>query len=237
MEQRKHVYGSIVISATTPVEPFPIFVNPKTLNGTHTENKWRGLYQLLFEAEHSHTVLALPQRNKYMAINVVSDDLREACYLGDDLKRLLTDLDSRYEGARLLYKLDQTMCELDRSWSPAPPYLAVIDNISEHSYFVLLSNGVRTYVTGVYDGVNNSVRLVWTTDPDFIAGVRSHESTRYVFYRYPDLIDRPMFINSQLVCARWFQWSKTFTTTDGLLRIFNALEALLYKDPTVFTGS
>ena len=132
----------------------------------------------------------------------------------------------------------QTMKDLRSDWNQVPPYLAILENQSEHSYFALLSHQVSTHIIGVYDGVNSSVRLVWTTDPDFIQGVRKTEPTRYVFFRYPDLVDRPMFLNTQLLCARWFQWSRAFDqTTDGLLRTFNALETLLFKDPTVSTGS
>jgi hypothetical protein len=232
------VYGSLVLSATTPVTALPIFVDSETIIGRHTESAHKGVYHLLIEGQYAQSVLALPQRNKYTTIRVLADAHADACYLADDLKRQFTDLDSRYDGARLLYKLDRTMDDLAAEWDPVPPYLAIVDNQSEHSYFALLSHSVRTHVIGVFDGVNSSVSLLWTTDPDLIFKIRAKDPTRYVFYRYPDLIDRPMFINTQLVCSRWFSWARTFgSSSDGLLRTFNALETLLYKDPTVFTGS
>jgi hypothetical protein len=226
------IYGSLTISATTPTKQFPVFNVEFARPTSHTESKYRGL---CYEQACGHTVVenavALPQRNKYMLTTVVSDRTPLSMAVSKSLTRCLVDLDSRFEGARQLYKMQMLMKEID----PRQPYVATINNTSEHATITLLAQGSPLYVLGVYDGVNKSVRLVWTTDPDFVQIVRAEDPTRYVFYRYPDLFDRPLFIHTQNVCANWFSWSKNFEGPDSVLKIFNALENFLYKNPNTAT--
>jgi hypothetical protein len=120
------------------------------------------------------------------------------------------------------------MAELDTG-----EYVAVINNLSEHATFTLLTSGTTLYLTGVYDTVNSSVRLVWSTEDTFVEEVRRADQTRYVFYRFPPIVDRPLFIYTQLVCSKWYSWTKAFNGVDGLSKAMNALEVLLYKDPTI----
>ena len=229
------VYGSLVISATTPVKDFEVFNHARTKTGNHTESKYRGLYSLLIDEYNLvENNVALPQRNKYMVTSVVGSSPTTIRNISQVMARSLTDLDSRFDGARQLFKMQQLMSEIEiGTGGTGYPYLAVINNISEHASFNILSSKVQIHVFGVYDTVNKSVRLVWTTDDEFIAREKESDYTRYVFYRFPVLYDRPLFIYTQSVCAKWFSWSNAFTESDGVLKTFNALENFLYKDPSL----
>lgn len=227
------IYGSLVLSATTPIKDFPIFANTKTKNGNHTESKYRGLFStLVLGSGLAENNVALPQRNKYMMTSVLADQPSPLLsnHISGVLCRSLTDLDSRFDGARQLYKMQQLMIEVSYGIG-TNSYVAMINNVSEHASFNLLACKTSLQIIGVYDTVNTSVRLVWTNDPDFVQNLKEEDYTRYVFYRFPDLYDRPLFIYTQSVCAKWFSWSKVFTGTDGILKTFNALENFLYKDP------
>jgi hypothetical protein len=223
------IYGSLCVSATTPIRQFPQLEGSKPQHGNHTQSRTRGLFSTLetgdtFEVE----TVALPQRNKYMTVAVEASTKAGSAIIASLLKHKLVDLDSRFEGARQLYKLNQMMAELDTG-----EYVAVINNLSEHATFTLLTSGTTLYLTGVYDTVNSSVRLVWSTEDTFVEEVRRADQTRYVFYRFPPIVDRPLFIYTQLVCSKWYSWTKAFNGVDGLSKAMNALEVLLYKDPTI----
>lgn len=229
------LYGSLTIAATTPVKPFPIFENPKTKSGAHTESKYRGTWSTLSIGDPvSERIVALPQRNKYMTVSTLSERETEATAATALIAEGLTDLDSRFDGARQLYKVHRLMEEI-KPQLEGIPYVAIVNNTADHASFNLLSSELLLRVYGVFDVVNRSVRLVWTTDADFVEDVRATDPIRYVFYRFPDLYDRPMFVYTQNVCAKWYSWATAFTGVDGLLKVFNALENFLYKDHTVET--
>jgi hypothetical protein len=227
------VYGSLVLSATTPVLPFPIFEHASTLSGTHTESRTRGLYStLVSDPSLIEATVALPQRNKYMQTSVLSENEVESNRISGRLCSSLSDLDSRFEGARHLYKLQTLLNEL-AEYDSEIEFLAIINNTSEHASFSILSHGVAIDLIGVYDVVNRSVRLVWTIDDHFVTDLKAIDQTRYLFYRFPIVYDRPLFIYTQSVCAKWYSWSKTFTDTDGVFKAFNALENFLFKNPNL----
>jgi hypothetical protein len=234
MPNVSELYGSLVISANTPIRQFPQLEGSKPLHGSHTESRHKGLFSTLVTGDHyAEATVALPQRNKYMQITVVRDDLDLSPAIAADLLRTkLSDLDSRFEGSRQLFKLSQLMDEI--AVNPGcMGYAAVVNNTSEHATFSLLSSYVTIYLYGVYDTVNSSVRLVWTTDETFIEQVRRADPVRYVFYRFPVVYTRPLFIYTQSICSKWYQWTKVFTGVDGLVKAFNALEIFLFKDPSV----
>lgn len=230
-----HIYGSLVIAATTPCRQFPQLEGSKAQHGNHTDSRTRGLFSTLTTGgRFTASDVALPQRNKYMAVTTASRTVEESAIAHTRITKGIVDLDSRFDGSRQLYKLNQLMSEAFHAPGVSlPAYVSIINNISEHAHFSLLSEGIRLYLCGIYDTVNSSVRLVWSTDSSFIDGVRCADPMRYVFYRFPTLLDRPLFINTQPVCANWYKWNKAFTGIDGLARAFNALELFLYKDPTV----
>lgn len=231
--QHTHLYGSLVIAATTPVRQFPMLEGSKPLHGNHTESRTRGLFTTLETGDRwAADTVALPQRNKYMTVTVAAQSNGQSMHTASLLKRSLEDLDSRFEGSRQLYKLNQLMLEIETP-NLCGSYVAVINNTSEHATFSLLSSGTPLYLCGVYDIVNSSVRVVWSTDDTFIDTTRRADPTRYVFYRFPMLLDRPLFIHTQLVCSKWYSWCKVFVGVDGIAKAFNALELFLYKDPSV----
>jgi hypothetical protein len=227
-----HVYGSLTLAASSSIEPFTVFEDSRARSGAHTESRFRGLFQTLVDGPSVEAAVALPQRNKYMNTSVVAEDATVANVVSHRLSINLADLDSRFEGARQLYKL-QKLQEECSGFDQRLRYMAVINNTSEHASFAILSQKTVVYVIGVYDTVNNSVRLVWTTDDTFVETVREHAPTRYTFYRFPEVYDRPLFLYTQSVCAKWYSWSRTFNGIDGILRAFNALENFLYKNPNL----
>lgn len=230
--QPSSVYGSVILAATTPVKPFSVFKDDQTKHGAHTESRFRGLFSLLISSlNKSEDVVALPQRNKYLTVSVISQSLNASKALTAEMKELLSEIDSRFDGARQLYKLNRLMADVE--WVCDEPYIAIINNQSDHSYFSVLSEKLELHVTGCYDVVNKSVRLMFSTDENWIQDIREAEPTRYIFYRYPPICNRPLFIHTQSLCSRWYSWSNTFTTTDGVLRAFNALEVVLFKNPNL----
>jgi hypothetical protein len=225
------ICGSLVLSATTPIQEFPSLVDANTVRGFHTEGRFKGAYSLLVEGDYEEVEVPLPTRNKYLTVTALSEyqEFTEAitnfCYTK------LQEIDSLFEGARHLFKMQRMMDSINELHVRPQPYIVCINNNSNHSYFTLLVSGMSLHVYGVYDTVNKSVRLVWTNDEAFISSCRAVDPTRYVFYRYPPLNDRPMFIYTQAICAKWSEWSRVFSGPDGVLKSFNALENFLYKDP------
>lgn len=233
-----NVYGSIVISATTPMKEFPQLINQNTTTGMHTTSKFRGRYDICVAGPCVvQDELVLPQRNKFLKTILVSKDINQdkLSLVNKALKISMTNLDSRFDASRHLYKLNIAMLEV--YGNERAPFLAIINNIAEHSNFSLLSMGIDLQVLGIYDIVNKSVRLAWSTDPYFINDIKAVDFTRYVFYRFPTLYNRPLFIYTQTVCSKWLRWARDFKDEDGVLKTFNALENFLYKDPTRATLS
>jgi hypothetical protein len=231
------IYGSLTIAATTPIRQFPQLEGSKPQHGNHTQSRTRGLFSTLELGDRwAAETVALPQRNKYMTVTVLADKKPQSEHTALLLKEKLADLDSRFDGARQLYKLHRLLLEVDDELVIAADhggYAAVINNLSEHATFTLMSSGKVIHLTGIFDAVNSSVRLAWTTEDGFIEEIRRADPTRYVFYRFPPIVDRPVFIYTQLVCSKWYSWTKAFTGTDGLSKAMNALEVLLYKDPSI----
>lgn len=219
-------YGSLVLSATTPLQPFPMFNDARTLNGNFTNGRYRGSYSLLMpEAEEDH--IALPARGKYMVAYTMGYPL-DAQAIARGIVRQLPDLDARFEDARQLYKSQQLMNEID---IPShPPYVVVINNMKEHPYFNILVQRTTLHLIGVFDTVNRSVRLVFTTDDEFIERVKAEDFTRYVFYRFAPVRDRPIFLHTQSLISRWYFWARAFRGPEGVLKCFNVLEHFLLKD-------
>lgn len=221
------VYGSIVVHALNTTQPFPQLVGGT--EGQHAEGKFRGLWHhRLVGDTHTETEMALTQRNKYLKIATISP----AGHLeaNDQLTRVLPSLDSRFEdGTRHLYKLNMLMKET----YTGRPYLAVINDVSRYGSISLLAEAMSLKVLGVYDTVNTSVHLVWTNDRHFENDLRATAPTRYVLYRFPVLENRPLFIHTQYLCSRWYDWMKAFRNTDGILRAFNVVETVLFRDPSV----
>lgn len=219
---QEYLYGSLTLAATTPLNQFPMFNDTRTINGNFSG--YRGSYSMLMPEAIEREVV-IPARNKNMSVYVTAGPVASPS-LATMLEKSLPELDARFDGARQLYKSSQLMSEIGNQ----VPYLAVINNTKEHPYFNILVCGIDLHMIGVYDTVNRSVRLVFTTDPDFIEKVRSADYTRYVFHRFPVVADRPLFLHTQSLISRWYSWSKAFRGPDSILRCFNVLECYVLKD-------
>lgn len=227
------MYGSLVLHATTQVQEFPRLVDANTIKGFHMENRLKGVYSLLIDGDFEELEIPLPTRNKYLTVTVLAEQESALANLAALCELKLPEIDSMFEGARHLFKMQQMMDDFSKTVTD--PYIICINNNSQHSYFTLLAHGVPLYLYGVYDTVNRSVRLVWTSDAQFIGSCRAVEPTRYVFYRFPVLENRPLFLYTQNLCARWYEWNRIFTGSDGILKAFNTIENLLFKNPHVET--
>jgi hypothetical protein len=220
---QEYLYGSLTLAATTPIHQFPVFHDARTINGNFTG--YRGSYSI-FAPGAAENEVVLAARGKHMNVYVSSPNPVAAPVLAGILKQQLPELDARFDGARQLFKSNQLMRDINSLES----YVAVINNIKEHPYFNILVWKTEIHLVGVYDTVNRSVRLVFTTDPDFIEKTRSADYTRYVFHRFPTVKDRPLFLHTQSLISRWYSWSKAFRGPDSILRCFNVLECYVLKD-------
>lgn len=242
----KKIYGSLTLSATTPVAEFPQFLDPTTERGLHTASKFRGSYALLVKGRTYGMSIPIPQRSKYLEIYTQSPlSVKISLNLNRMMRKKLAELDSRFDAARHLYKLNQMMIELEneydkellkkeqRTAADVLRFFSIVHNSGEHPNISLLSSGLHIDLIGVYDLVNSSVRLVWTTDKSFINDVKAYDFPRYVYYRFPTFRDRPIFLYTQALCSKWLEWHRAFEGPSVVLRCFNALEAFLYKDPSV----
>src|ERR1700756_4800520 len=124
---QEFLYGSLTLAATTPLHPFPVFNDTRTVNGNPAG--YRGSYSLLMPNAVEKEVV-LPARGKNMSVYVTSDPV-SAPVLAGVLGNALPELDARFDGARQLYKSNQLMNDI-ASYSP---YVAVINNTKDHPYF------------------------------------------------------------------------------------------------------
>lgn len=224
------LYGGLVIAAMTPVVE-PLSHLRGGTSGSHSSAKHRGRW---FHKTGDHLVteseLAMPTRDKHFNITTLGGT---ATAVNRAISEQLVELDSKYEGARQLHKLQRVMDNIAGSLDAdlALPYLAVINNTATHGWIGLLSQHWPLHLYGVYDTVNTSVQLVWTNRESFVHECRLEHIARYVFHRFPVIENRPLFINTQVVCARWYDWTKSFKGSEAYLRAFNVLETSLYLDP------
>jgi len=129
-----------------------------------------------------------------------------------------------YEGSRQLYKLQKLIESLDsKSYGAVVNIEATTANgQATPGSFYILSNRLPVYVALVFDQEEESVRLVWATF-DIVAKLRtsSINPNRFVFFRFPVAVSRPLFLPSQVLCQRWYNFTKTFKDKPLMpLRIF-----------------
>lgn len=207
----------------------PALQDFKRRSGQHIHGRYNGKWTEVNEVEG--TAVYIPQRYKHLTISVSDQSVLP------DLSAGLEGLDALYDTARQLYKLNCFLQTFSHSG------FAAIVNISSAApqgapvsgSFYLLSKGIPLYYALVFDVQENSVQLVWSTI-DFKTDIQTRSLFRYVFFPFNPVVDRPIFMPTQALCARWWQLIKGFgESRHGLLRAANALELVLYKDPTVET--
>lgn len=225
-----NTYGALTIDAQSSTPVLPVFDSGCVATGHHTNSRYKGQWALKFPNHHRVVSVELPQRDKHMQVSVASRWGGVDQDIADTLAHELQDLDAKYEGSRWLYKLQRL---LETTSDYHAEYVAIVNNQSEHPSFSILSQGLDLGFYGVYDTVNRSTQLAWSTDPDFVQITRAQEPTRYLFHRYPTVKDRPLFIHKENVCSKWYVWKQAFTNVDGVLKAFNVLENFLFKNPEV----
>lgn len=218
------IFGSLVLFSDRQLtDLYSPYLNDLDIHsGAHINDRHKGLWTQASDIEDFDVYL--PQRYKRMSVLATSNR--------DILMAELSVLDSNWDDARHLYKLGQMMKSL------AGPMIAVVNSVSTSSdglngSFYLLAINEPLYINLVFDLEEHSVRLTWSTF-DLKKDIQDRKQFRYIFYALPILIDRPLFINSQNLCGRWWKLRRSFgETKHGLLRACNALELALYKDPTL----
>lgn len=225
-----NTYGAFTIDAQSSTPVLPVFDSGCVATGHHTNSRYKGQWALKFPNHHRVVSVELPQRDKHMQVSVASRWGGVDQDIADTLAHELQDLDAKYEGSRWLYKLQRL---LETTSDYHAEYVSIVNNQSEHPSFSILSQGLDLGFYGVYDTVNRSTQLAWSTDPDFVQITRAQEPTRYLFHRYPTVKDRPLFIHTENVCSKWYVWKQAFTNVDGVLKAFNVLENFLFKNPEV----
>ncbi|QRE00078.1 hypothetical protein [Burkholderia phage BCSR5] len=216
------LYGAVVLAANSPTQPFKLYEGGES--GAHFQSRFTGFWYTYstYEAE----VMSLPQRDKLLRIDYMTEEP-----LYKSLSQKLSQIDSQYEGSRHLNKLHRLQEELDAE--DCTNYAVMINNASSHGYFAFLSRQIPIYLYGMVSTVNGSVQLLWSTEDDVVDRVRSLHPLRYVFFRFPPIIDRPVFLPTQAVCSHWWRWTSSFQSELSMLRAFNALDVRLFKDPTL----
>lgn len=229
------LYGSICLSSTeAALKPFPqMYAGVAKFH--HTSHPQRGLVQVCsMTANWAGKEVHLPQRSKSYQLYAIGEQ-QWCSTVVDYLAGELPKMESQHEQARQLFKLNEYMKDMKRL-PRSQAYVAMLINNGDHAHVGLLSQWNDLNLIGVYDSVNSSVRLVWTDDEYFVTDVRNVDPGRYVFYRFPMLVDRPLFLYSQALCSKWSKWMKTFGSgPDAVLKAFNSLELFLYKEPELPT--
>lgn len=226
-----YFFGSLVLQAKCRVSDFPMSVlrDGHTSRGQHVPGTYNGHWSLTTNIESQN--LYLPQRYKHMHVmSTESDAASEIC-------NALNTLDSEYEGARQLYKLGKMLDGLNSQNHATLVNIEASTDAGSQGSFYLLSAGQPIFVCLVMDQKpdERSVRLLFSTfDP--IPHIRLacvNEPNRYVFFRFPNLVSRPLFLWSSYMCKRWYSANRDLQNNAlGLITACNALENQLYKDHT-----
>lgn len=228
------IYGSLVLASTeAAIKSWPQFDDSTPYQYNQTQHPVRGLLRLA--GIDSPAEVHLPQRSKSYYVSVGSPMRSHEASVLSSICNILPHMESEYEATRQLYKLHMIMVGL-RARS-AFPYLSHVISQGDSNHVGILAQGITLYVLGVYDTIARSVQLVWTDDEYFMSDLRAREPGRYVFYRFPDLSNRPLFLFSPALVSKWLGWTKKFQGPDCLLKSFNALELYLYKDAEIPTRS
>ena len=216
-----HISGSLSLKATASVELLTLPSIKPVVDGFHLEGRLNGSWWLDYNIQNATEVL-IPARQHRLSIISSSKDML------DSLSQKFSILDTTALGSRHLHKLYLLMQELGNS----KDYSCVVNNKGSKGTFAILSSGVPINMFLMFDTVSRSVQLVWSTK-DLVNEIRETYGIRFYFYHFPTIINRPIFIHTQTLCAHWWRWSKGFGFSKSAeLLTCNAAELYLYKDPT-----
>ena len=192
------------------------------VNGTHIPDARNNKGEWITRYDNSSVGEAVvPTRNKQIIVDTIGCDASEA--LSDKIADAVAGLDPAMQGQTYGSKLERMM-EGFRTLN----FSGTVRTYSNHGTFILLSGRMPVYVAAVADP--QSYRIMWYTDREVETQMRDTDVRRYVFYRMPTLEDRALFIPSQVVCSRWWNWQEKMEDSNlKMLRCFNALESFLYR--------
>ena len=219
------ISGFVTIGAVHS-SPFSLPPEGKLVEGNHCIGRYTGSWALQFdEASVETRQILLPHRDKQVTALWDSDSLPQVDYLTSRLETL----DAAYEGETQLFKYNELLRDLVASWGPTTsPVAGVLNTVSTHSSFSLLSVSQPMDLVGVFDPQLGSAYLAWSTCPpgfDLAASIRRTYPLKYLFYRFPKVCNRAIFIPTQAICAHWWKYMKG----ENPLFAFNALELKLFK--------
>lgn len=219
------ILGSLVLHATQPVPelPIPELDGLTKRTGHHVAGRFNGSYREYFDTEPVEVMI--PQRYKSMSV-LTTDNVRE------ELSEQLAKLDTQYEGARQLYKLQRLMDRMPDDWHASVNVCnSGADGTAQSGAFYVMSAGDPMFITLVFDSATGSVQLVWSTF-DIKTRLRQSNALNYSFFMLPSRRRAPLFIPSQSLCSKWWRLTKTFEDHRwALIKTCNAIEMMLYKNP------
>lgn len=217
------IFSSVTLHSARqpPIIAVPSLAGVPCRTGHHVYGRYNGSW--VESSDIEPTEIYLPQRYKRVAVTSTAEVPK--------LVEELETLDSRYEGARQLYKLHRLITAVESSFAASVNICSTSQDLTSGSFYVL-SSKVPIYVNLVIDLTDHSTQLVWATF-DFKAEMQASGMLNYVFYPFPVLIDRPLFVHTQNTCSKWWKLLKTFNGPFQYIRAANALELYLYKSPEI----
>jgi hypothetical protein len=222
------LFGSLVLHAERPVPVLDI-TDLKDLpqrSGQHVKGRYNGRWAEVNSMEPVE--IYLPQRYKNLTLSTTNPNTIPQLSSG------LEELDSKYTDSRQLYKLNCLLAEVNSEFAATVNIASAEQEGNPISgAFYLFSRCTPLYFALVFDVEETSVQLVWST-VDFKTHMQTRNLFRYVFFAFKPIVDRPIFIHTQSLCSRWWQFTRAFgNEKHSLLKAANALELQLYKDPNV----
>lgn len=249
MDYADHMYGSLVIySPSGDRSPLASRISNKMIEGEHRFLRFSRAWRLDVPTD-SHLYIQddiiIPSRNRHLMTHtlvdipytdIFSDNLVKETVLNAnrEICKAVSEIEGEHENARLLHRLEQARKQVAPiTHGAADGFATFVNNVGSRNYFGLLSTGVPIYLYGAVDQ-DQSVHLVWSTDEGIGSALRATHGDRLHLYRFPEIVDRPLFISTQFVCSYWHRWSKEYKNNAlSYLHAFNALEIRLYKDPNI----
>jgi len=219
------ILGSLVLHSDRPVPEFelPELKGLHKREGHHVGSRHNGSFREYFDLEPLE--LLVPQRYKRMTV-LASDNVKH------ELSAELSTLDSQFEGARQLFKLQKLLDRFQGQWfSVVNVSNFGADGTAQSGGFYLLSSDHPLHIALVFDSNSGSVQLVWATF-DFKRSLREQQGFNYSFFLLPTERRMPLFVPSQALCSKWWRLTQSFDGQRyGLLKACNAIEMILYKNP------
>lgn len=179
--------------------------------GAHFSGRYRGRYAIRSDGPEAE--LPIPSRDKHLTLYSNQDSMLS--YYAS----VFGSLDSMYPGDTWLQKLDRVR-------SDEPGHYAVVNTEGTHGHFSILSSDYPLELLGVHDPQLKTTHLMLTDSNTAANYVRSVYPLRFFLYRFPPIVNRAVFIQTQTVSSHWWRYIKG----DDLLFAFNALEMKLFRE-------